>query len=184
MHLLVRALPDEGVRLVTGSGVFDVRQLDSSEAGQYRELRLLALRANPEAFGSSFEEEAAFEDDVFAERLSKGRIFGAWLGKDLVGSAGLALRDKKKLRHKGVLWGMFVRPDCRGRGAARQLLSAVLADARTSCEEVLLTVVEGNDAAYGLYVAAGFVEYGREPAAIKIGTNYHHELLMRLPLAS
>lgn len=93
MYRLVRALADEGVRLVTGSGDFDVRQLDSNEVGQYREFRVLALRANPEAFGSSFEEEAAFDDDVFAERLSKGTIFGAWSGDELVGSAGLALRD-------------------------------------------------------------------------------------------
>lgn len=87
-----------------------------------------------------------------------------------------------KLRHKGILWGMFVRPEARGRGAAKKLLSAILANALTCCEEVLLTVVEGNQAAYGLYTAAGFVEYGREPAAIKIGTDYHQELLVRLPL--
>lgn len=162
--------------------VFDVRPMHSKETAVYREVRLLALRTNPEAFASSFEEEVAVDEALFAKRLSTGLTFGAWSGDQLIGSLGLALRDKVRLRHKGVLWGMFVRPEARGYGAGKQLLGAALAHARTCCEEVLLTVIEGNHAAKGLYTAAGFVEYGREPSAIKIGSDYYHELMMRLPL--
>lgn len=159
-----------------------IRPLRSDEAVHYRELRLLALRLHPESFGSSFEEEALLEIDVFAERLADGRVFGVWSGEQLVACAGLALREKPKLRHKGHLWGMFVRPEVRGRGIGERLLREVLTHSRTCCEEVLLTVVADNTAAYRLYAAAGFVEYGREPRAIKIGSDYFDELLMRLPL--
>lgn len=160
--------------------VLDVRQLRAGDAPSYRDLRLLALRSNPESFGSSFEEEAAFDEAVFARTLSDGTVFGAWSGNQLVGCLGLARRDKRKLRHKGILWGMFVRPQMRGLGAGKQLLHAVLDHARTCCEEVLLTVVDGNEAAIRLYRGAGFAEYGREPCALKIGDRYYHELMMRL----
>lgn len=167
---------------MTSSMISEIRRLHSGEARSYRELRLLALRLHPDAFGSSFAEEACLEDGVFAERLAKGTVFGVWSGEQLVASAGLALRVKIKLRHKSVLWGMFVRPEVRGCGVGKCLLSAVLAHARTCCEEVLLTVVEGNEAAHRLYASAGFVEYGREPRAIKVGTEYYQELMMRLPI--
>lgn len=159
-----------------------VRQIHPGEVAPYRELRLMALRSHPEAFGSSFEEEASYEDGAFAERLSNGPVFGAWLGDQLVASAGLAPREKIKLRHKSFLWGMFVRPDVRRCGVGKHLLDAVLSHAQTCCDEVLLTVVEGNNAAHRLYVAAGFVQYGREPCAIKVGLDYYDELLMRLPI--
>ncbi|UVI40244.1 GNAT family N-acetyltransferase [Qipengyuania spongiae] len=159
-----------------------IRPLRLDDAVHYRELRLLALRLHPESFGSSFEEETLLKNDVFAERLKDGGVFGIWSGKELVACAGLALREKTKLRHKGHLWGMFVRPEARGCGIGKRLLRQVLTHSRTCCEEVLLTVVADNKAAHRLYAAAGFVEYGREPRAIKIGSDYFDELLMRLPL--
>lgn len=159
-----------------------IRALRSSDAACYRELRLLALRLHPEAFGSSFAEESLLGDEVFAERLAVGGVFGVWSGEQLVACAGLAVREKTKLRHKGHLWGMFVRPEARGRGMGQRLLNALLAHSRNLCEEILLTVVADNEAACRLYTAAGFVEYGREPRAIKIGSDYFDELLMRLPL--
>lgn len=159
-----------------------VARLSALDAGPYRELRLLALQLHPEAFGSSFEEESALSESAFAERLTSGAVFGAWSGSRLMGCAGLVGREKTKLRHKGVLWGMFVRPEARGCGLGNRLLDEAIAFARPRFEEVLLTVVEGNAAAQRLYVSAGFEEYGLEPRTIKIGTVYFHELLMRLPL--
>lgn len=157
-------------------------RLGPDDAGSYRELRLLALRLHPEAFGASFEEESALSERAFAERLISGTIFGAWSADQLVGCAGLAQREKTKLRHKAILWGMFVRCEVRGSGVGKCLLDEALVHARTCCEEVLLTVVEGNKAAHALYAGAGFKEYGREPGAIKLGARYYHELMMRLPL--
>lgn len=69
-------------------------------------------------------------------------------------------------------------------GVGKRLLSEILAHSRTSCEEVSLTVVAGNEAARHLYAAAGLMEYGCEPRAIKIDAEYFDELLMRLRLSS
>ena len=99
----------------------------------------------------------------------------------LVGTAGFAVQDSPKLRHKGVLWGMYVRPQARGTGLAAALVRQVVAHARTLVEQVCLTVVASNVAARRLYSAAGFEEYGLERRALKVGSEYYDDVLMALP---
>jgi hypothetical protein len=51
-----------------------------------------------------------------AERLQTTTVFGGSVNDSpLVGVAGFAVYDTPKLRHKGVLWKMYVRPEARGR---------------------------------------------------------------------
>ena len=47
-------------------------------------------------------------------------------------------------------------------------------------EEVRLTIVATNTAAIRLYERAGFEQYGLERRALKIGDDYHDEVLMAL----
>lgn len=47
-------------------------------------------------------------------------------------------------------------------------------------EEVRLTVVATNTAAVRQYTRAGFNQYGLERRALKIGDDYHDEVLMAL----
>ena len=51
-------------------------------------------------------------------------------GSTLVGMAGLHVPDTAKLRHKGVLGGMYVRPEVRGAGLAAALVACVVEQAR------------------------------------------------------
>lgn len=55
-------------------------------------------------------------------------------------------------------------PDWRGRGIGRELLRALIAAARyRGAREVFLEVRADNPSAEGLYLAEGFVEFGRRP---------------------
>ena len=140
----------------------------------YRELRLEGMKGHPEAFGSSWEDEADKPVSWWAERLERNTVFGGWVNSSsLVGVACFSVQDAAKLRHKGVLWGMYVRPEARGTGLAAALVQQVVAHAGTLVEEVLLTVVALNAAARRLYVAAGFEEYGLELRALKVGSEYY-----------
>lgn len=160
-----------------------VRRLETSDVANYRELRLESLRCHPEAFSSSWEYEADKPGSWWAERLETNTVFGGWVnGSPLVGAAGLRVQNRVKLQHKGVLWGMYVRPEARGKGLAAALVQQVVEHARTLVEEVCLTVVASNAAAIRLYGAAGFKEYGLERRALKVGSEYYDEVLMALPL--
>lgn len=163
---------------------FTILRLAAADAENYRALRLNGLRAHPEAFGASWEDEAGKSVPWFAERLERNAVWGGWLDGDpaLAGAAGLLVLEAAKLRHKGVLWGMFVRPEARRTGLAEALARRVLEEAAGAVEEVRLTVVASNASAVRLYARLGFREYGREPRALRVGDRYHDELLMALRL--
>ena len=101
-----------------------------------------------------------------------------WGGRSFCRPDGEAV----KLRHKGVLWGMYIRPEVRGTGLAAALVQRVVEHARTLVEEICLTVVASNASACRLYSVAGFKEYGLERRALKVGSEYYDELLMALTL--
>ena len=159
-----------------------IRRLTSADAIAYRDLRLAALKNSPEAFGSTFERESAEPLAWFCDRLSNTRVFGAFRSSELLGIAGFARRESEKEKHKGLLWGMYVRPDARTAGIGRQLIEAVIDHARHHVELIQLSVVSDNERARGLYASLGFVEYGVEKNSLKQRGHYYDEILMALDL--
>jgi RimJ/RimL family protein N-acetyltransferase len=160
-----------------------VRRLETDDAGVYRELRLEGLERHPEAFCASWEDESARPASWWAERLQDSTVFGGWIGESpLLGVAGFHVSGAAKLRHRGILWGMYVRPEARGSGLAASLVQRVIEHARTLVEEIGLTVVASNQAAHRLYSAAGFEPYGLERRGLKVGEVYYDHVLMALPL--
>jgi RimJ/RimL family protein N-acetyltransferase len=160
-----------------------IRRLETSDVATYRELRLEGLKAHPEAFAASWEHEAAQPVSWWSERLETNVVFGGSVNSSsLVGVAGLHVQNAIKHRHKGVLWGMYVRSEARGTGLAAALVQQVIAHARTVVESLCLTVVASNAAARRVYGSAGFKEDGLERRALKVGSQYYDEVLMALPL--
>ena len=153
----------------------EIRALGPEDADVYQRFRLAALREAPEAFGSTYEEDAVLAPGVVAERLRAARepagrvVLGAFAGGALVGVAGCMQEPKLKARHKAMVWGMYVQPDRRGQGLGRQLLSALVAEARAwpDVERLTLTVVERGEAARRLYAGAGFEPFGHEPDGLR-----------------
>jgi RimJ/RimL family protein N-acetyltransferase len=161
-----------------------IRQLTPADAAVYRGIRLEGLNRNPEAFGSTFEAEFSKPLAWFFDRLSSSQVFGAFRGPEILGIAGFAVRQGEKESHKGLLWGMYVRPEARGAGVARRLVDAVIEFARDRVELIQLSVVMGNEQARRLYARLGFVEYGIERNSLKHDGRYYDEILMALDLVS
>ena len=103
-------------------------------------------------------------------------------GSRLVGVAGFYIQPGPKHGHKGMLWGMYVRPPHRGAGIGRLLVESIIGHARKHVELLQLFVVSDNLPARRLYQSLGFVEYGIERHATKYGGQYHDDVLMALPL--
>jgi RimJ/RimL family protein N-acetyltransferase len=152
--------------------------LTPADAARFRDIRLEALQQNPEAFGSSFEWENGQSLAWFEERIAQSDIFGAFVDGDLVGTAGFRVQDGPKRSHKGLLWGMYVRPTARHSGLGRRLVEAVVSHASERVELLQLTVVSENRTARQLYAGLGFVEYGYEKKALKHDGRYYDEVLM------
>ena len=162
---------------------FQIRRLEPHDVAAYRELRLEGLKNHPDSFGASWEDEIEKPDSWWTGRLESSTVFGGWIEESaLLGVAGFYVLDLAKQRHKGILWGMYVRPDARGTGLAASLLQRVIEHARPRVEEIRLTVMATNTAAHRLYTAAGFEPYGLERRALKVGDDYYDDVLMALPL--
>jgi RimJ/RimL family protein N-acetyltransferase len=161
-----------------------VRRLAPSEGAAYREIRLEALRTNPEAFGSTYRAESMRPPEHFSERVASCPVFCAFRDAEIVGMAGFLGREGAKDAHKGYLWGMYVRSGARNAGVGRKLAHAVIDYARQHVEVLQLDVVSENEAARRLYASLGFVEYGIERKALKQGGRYYDEVLMAKDLTA
>jgi len=160
-----------------------VRRLEPNDFASYREISLEGLRNHPEAFSASWETEAARPASWWAERLETNIVLGGWIdGTPIAGVVGFRMHGGTKIRHKGVLWGMYVRLEARGTGLAASLVQRVIEQARPFLEDIVLTVVVSNVAACRLYRKAGFEQYGLERRALKVGETYYDEALMALSL--
>ncbi len=155
-----------------------IRRLGADDAELFRDIRLEALRCDADAFGSTLAAESVKPLSWFAERLGASHVLGALRAGKLIGIAVFIVHQSPKMAHKGVLVGMYVRPEARRTGVGRRLVEAIIDTARRHVELVQLTVVMGNEPARRLYAGLGFVEYGLEKRALKHGDRYFDEILM------
>ncbi len=102
---------------------FVIRQLGPADAAAYREIRLEGLERHPEAFGSTYEAEAALSPEEFVRRVTEVPTFAAERDGRLLGLVGLARESGVKRRHRGTLIRMYVRPEARGSGAGNALVT-------------------------------------------------------------
>lgn len=157
-----------------------IRRLQAEDAEDFQAIRLAALKKSPEMFGSFYALEAEKPLQFFADRLTTCAVFGAYLNGRIVGVMVFKQAEGIKDAHKASLTGVFVEPEFRGQGIANALLKAIIDHGSNQVEQILLTVVAGNDAAISLYKRFGFEPYGVEPRALKTEQGYLDEMLMVL----
>jgi len=151
----------------------EIRILTQCDAADYWRLRLEALEREPRSFAESAEEHRATSIELVAARLRENGnanfVLGAFLSGELVGVAGFFRHKHLKVRHKGQIWGVYVRANSRGQGIGRALLSALLEKLKAvpGLEQVNLIVSSSQVAARGLYRSLGFETFGVERAALK-----------------
>jgi len=167
---------------VTEHTDIEIRLLKVDDALQFRHLRLQALQDAPMAFIESYDEMAKLEADDYMKRLEMSTHIGAFAGGDLVGTMGYFVRPFEKQKHQGVLVGVYIKPEYRGKGISSRMLDALLAQAEEEVETMVLQVSVENFSARHCYLKAGFQTYGVEPKALKVGERYVDEEMMWLDL--
>jgi RimJ/RimL family protein N-acetyltransferase len=156
-----------------------VRRLSASDAAEYQALRLEGFLRHPLDFRIAPEDECRLSPAEVGDRLEREFVAGGFQGDKLMGTAGLSRFEGTKLRHRGLLWGMYVREEARGSGMADQLMELLLNQAGLlAIKQVILTVAAENLRARRLYERWGFSVYGVEPAAIQVDDAYYDEALM------
>lgn len=147
-----------------------IRRIRAEDALPARDLRLLALKTDPLSFGSTWQREQAFADEVWIERAQKGAhsddyaTYFAADGDQLVGVA-VTRRDEVEPDLFGV-YSVWVAPAARGRGLGLSLMAALEAFAVAhGGKRLQLMVADAAADARRLYERAGFIADGRsEPS--------------------
>jgi RimJ/RimL family protein N-acetyltransferase len=155
-----------------------------------RAMRLEAVRDYPLAFTADLAETAARPREWWVDLVARNAGDGTSViiladagPAGLAGMAGIFSLAQPKLAHSGTIWGVYVRPQFRGRGVGEKLLRACIDWARGKQFVTLkLSVVAGNDVARRCYERCGFTPYGVEPLAVHWDGKFYDETLMVIRL--
>ena len=143
------------------SGELHVRRAAPGDEAVLRDLRLQAMSDAPEAFGSTYEREAARTTSDWQRWLSSGATF---LLDTPSGPQGIvaAVRDASDGRVVHLM-AMWLHPTTRGSGASDKLVGAVIAWAELQGARVVrLDVIHANEPARRCYARNGFRATGHE----------------------
>jgi GNAT superfamily N-acetyltransferase len=138
-----------------------VREISADDWELMRDVRLAALAEAPNAFGSTYAREIAFDQATWRGRFSERSVtFFAYADPDEspAGLAGVYIED-------GVadLVSMWVRPGFRGRKVGEALVEAAASWAKAhDFGTLFLWVTDMNDAARRLYERCGFTATGEQ----------------------
>ncbi|AQQ53545.1 GNAT family N-acetyltransferase [Planococcus lenghuensis] len=159
----------------------EIRKLTAEDAERYFELRLEALRNDPETFASTLKDTEESPIEKFRDRLESpsSPTLGLFDNGRLIGNVTVRKETIPKMAHRATVLGMYVTPQKRGNGAGRMLVDAACAlAADMAAEQVYLAVVSTNEAAKNLYARCGFRVFGIDRHAMKHDGRYIDEDLM------
>jgi ribosomal protein S18 acetylase RimI-like enzyme len=168
-----------------------IRPFELSDLPRYIPLRLEALRDNPAAFASSYEDQRHDSEDTWRTRTQRfldgthARLFLAETPThELVAMLGIDREPGSKVRHAAYIISVFVRPPYRRQHLVDRLLQPALDWAREHDVSLLrLSVTTTNIPAIHCYTRLGFQITGTLEKYIRTPDNaLHDEYLMSRPV--
>jgi ribosomal protein S18 acetylase RimI-like enzyme len=149
-----------------------------------RAIRLEALRSEPAAYSSSYEETLARPDEHWRQRLANDQSVHllARAENRPIGMVGGYLGSDEGDDSVAVVFGMYVASEHRGRGIGRLLLTSLIdrLSAFPQITTIRLGVTETQDPARRLYESVGFQVVGKTEEGIVVDDRWYDELIMEL----
>jgi ribosomal protein S18 acetylase RimI-like enzyme len=139
----------------------------------------MALKTEPSAFGSSYEEETNFSEGEWRRRTANA-IFAISDNDRIVGTLTYIFNERVKTKHIAQIFGVYVVPDFRGQGVGRMMLEKAVELIRENrnAAKVRLTVNAKQVVAVTLYKSMGFAVVGELKKELRIGEEFYDELIM------
>ena len=158
--------------------MIEIRKLDVDRWQDYRELRLEALKTEPLAFSSSYEEELLFPEEKWRDRIAN--VLFALEDDVPIGMIVVAFNLNRKTNHIANIFGVFVKRDYREQHTGTQLMQEAIAwvQAHGGIVKIDLSVNVEQKAALKLYKKSGFEVIGRLKNDMRVDGNFYDELMM------
>ncbi|HME51088.1 MAG TPA: GNAT family N-acetyltransferase [Candidatus Lokiarchaeia archaeon] len=156
----------------------EISRIGEERWEEYRELRLAALKSEPIAFGSAFEEEERMSEGDWKQRLKN--VLFAVIDDKLIGMIVLVFNSRIKTKHIANIFGVYVENEYRGQGIGKKLMEAVLdaIEENGNIVKINLSVNIQQKAAISLYKECGFETVGILKKELIIDEIFYDELIM------
>lgn len=147
-----------------------IRPLVPEDIESFYAIRTQALTTNPEAFQTTLAEHQQTSMPEIEKRFRgtladpQAFILGAFVNDTIAGMMGFQRYHRTTIRHKGIIWGVYIAPENRGQGLGGEMLDFAIRMARgmVGLQQIQLSVVSTNEAAVKLYLSRGFEQFGYE----------------------
>lgn len=138
----------------------EIRRVDVDDWLEWREIRLRSLKESPEAFRSTYAEEATQPNEWWERRVrvsTSGLNNALWLATLQGEPSGILSSRVDTDSMVMTAEAVWVAPEARGRGVAENLLRSAMAWAKEiGARRAELWVNQGNAGTRSLYRRAGF----------------------------
>jgi ribosomal protein S18 acetylase RimI-like enzyme len=157
-----------------------INKLPQSKWKDYKSIRLRALRRDPQAFGSSYEEEKKFKAEDWRRRISNAYFAFMREGDKPIGTIVVYFEIRPKTRHIANIFGVYVDREYRDRGIGTMLLTKALGEIlkKKGIVKIKLQVNPKQFAAVKLYKKMGFKSTGVMKKELKVNRKFYDELCM------
>lgn len=139
----------------------EIVTLQPQQWQKYKDLRLRALKEEPQAFSSTYEDSVKYPDSFWQGRLKQAYVGNSqWLlfakqEDNLVGMAGAYVADEKDAAN---VVGVYVAKDVRGQGVSKKIIINLITRIKQnkSIKKLFVSVNPDQVAAFNLYKSLGF----------------------------
>ena len=158
-----------------------IKRLEPDDWRLWKDIRLEALKIDPESFGGAYEEETLKTDEYWRQNLEDHYLLGLFEAEQLVATAGFHQLTSKKLCHRGMIFSVFTKKQARQKGYSRHLLQEIITYAKSHVKQLHMHCSTKNKEVLTFYQSLGFTVYGTEPNALCVQNQYYDEhLLVRI----
>lgn len=163
---------------------FEIKEIKSTQVDMYKNFFKIGLINDEENFRISPNDE--LNTPFPTKDTYDSFTLGCYVDNELAGVVCFARdgENREKLRHKGILFRMYVSKDYRGLGIAKTLIRKLIDRVKLipDIKQINLTVISNNANAKKLYENFGFETFGSEKNAIRWKDKYFTEDQMKLNL--
>jgi len=155
-----------------------IRKIDNCRWSEFQALRLEALKTVPEAFGSSYEDEYSFQEEVWSSRMPN--MLFAIYRDSIIGMVGLKIRIRPKTKHIADIFSFYVSEKYQGNGVGSKLMEEAIHLIRKNPEvrKVSLSVCCAMEPAIHLCRNFGFLVSGTLVKELNVNVKFYDEFIM------
>jgi ribosomal protein S18 acetylase RimI-like enzyme len=162
-----------------------IRKADFKDFKTVKQLMLLALNTDPKAFSVESHEyesnsESWWHSYIDSYLYMDDSIHLAYKGEDLVGMIGIIYDKKIRKKHIATIVWLYVKPEFRGIGVSKNLLSSALKEISNNSKITKISLMVNKPQVYAikLYKKSGFKLAGTLKNELKIGEEYIDTIVM------